>query len=238
MCYRLHYSWFLDFDKNLWTPLFCQGIVTVWIQLHYHTSVTSLAKTNPRFTTFTLQVLNWSWRGKKAGCMEENKNTHTHTTCGTLCSKWTQTWKDTGGPSMPHRVMPSQYLCLYEHTPRQTVLTRLTLQCIEGLQQKVLGGDGVLSCCSITDGFFWHDHIVLTVYTALMMATWWMISHTANSAKPFSYCFSKQRSPVILITVDVLFFFMHKHCNFPTTKQWKFSHTSQLQYHPTCPQLC
>lgn len=59
VCHRLHYSWFLDFNKNLWTSLSCQGIVTMWVQLHYHTSITSLAKTNRRFTTFTLQVLNW-----------------------------------------------------------------------------------------------------------------------------------------------------------------------------------
>lgn len=74
---------------------------------------------------------------------------------------------------------------------------------------------------------FWHDHIVLTVYTALMMATWWMISHMANSAKPFSYCFSKQSSPVLLITVDVFF-----HAQ---TLQFSYHKTVKAQSYVTTP---
>ena len=55
-----------------------------------------------------------------------------------------------------------------------------------------------------------------------------MISHTANSAKPFSYCFSKQKSPVILITLDVFFFHAQ-------TLQFSYHKTMKVQSYVTAP---
>lgn len=103
--------------------------------------------------------------------------------CLERCSKWIKTGKDTGCPSMPHQVMPSQYLCLYGHT-RTNSANKSNSAVHRRFTTKALGRDGAVSCCLITD-----------------LKSLGMISYMANSVKPFSsgWCFSNQSIPVILI---------------------------------------
>lgn len=153
-------------------------------------------------------------------------------------------------PSMPHQVMPSQYLYLHDTHTRTHAQTNSANKSNSAVHRRLTTKTGKevvhwgAARCILTRAACTYSlpriDLILTTTSEKSKDT---VCNRANSIQLFSswWCFSNQRSPLIIVAdVFCLFCFFlctTTVCNISTTRQWKFSHVSQLKYHQTSPYL-
>lgn len=176
------------------------------------------------FQTLWVDFLNSKMKENK-GCLQDLKKSKqmwcaVKNKCLDCCSEWMKTCKDTGSPSVP----------IWTHTI-QTMLTNLSMQCIEGLQQKSLGKRW---CTQLLPDKWW-------ILTSCMCSTGWsdfgnlIIKVWADGIFLF-YVGNVLVIRLVQLSSLQMFFFPFSPCTntaiFPTTKQWKFT-----THHQTSPRL-